>query len=121
VAVKQVIVIRRDLGMGRGKAVAQGSHAACRNIVNIMRSGSGEWRSWLEEWLRSGEEKVVLRVDSEEELLALYSKAREKGLPVSLVTDAGKTQLPPGTRTALAIGPAPEEEIDEITGHLKLY
>ena len=120
-SVKQVIVIRRDLGMGRGKAVAQGSHAACKNVVKIIRSNNMEWRKWLDEWLERGEEKVVLRVDSEKELMEIYKKAVDKGLPASLVIDAGKTQLPPGTKTALAIGPAPEELIDSITGHLKLY
>lgn len=119
--VKQVIVIRRDLRMGRGKAVAQGAHAACKNLVHIMLSGNKEWKAWLEEWLRSGEEKVVLRVDTENELLEVYRKALSRGLPASLIADAGRTQLPPGTKTAVAIGPAPEEMVDEITGHLKLY
>ncbi|MCE4613266.1 MAG: peptidyl-tRNA hydrolase Pth2 [Desulfurococcales archaeon] len=107
--------------MGRGKAVAQGAHAACKNLLGIIMSMNEKWRSWLDEWLRSGEEKVVLKVNSESELLEIYRKAMSRGLPVSLVTDAGRTQLPPGTKTAVAIGPAPEEVVDEITGHLKLY
>ena len=118
---KQVIVIRRDIKMGKGKAAAQAAHASCEAVMRVLSSGDPKWLRWLEEWRGSGQEKVVLRVESEEELIAIYNKALDKGLPCSLVVDAGKTQLKPGTKTAVAIGPAPEELIDEITGHLKLY
>ena len=107
--------------MGRGKAAAQAAHASCEAVFKILESRDPRWLSWLEEWRRSGQEKVVLRVDSEEELVAVYSRAVELGLPASLVADAGRTQLPPGTRTAVAVGPAPEELVDRVTGHLKLY
>ncbi len=118
---KQTIVVRRDLGMGRGKAAAQAAHASCEAVFLVLDSGNRRWREWLAEWRRTGQEKVVLRVDSEEELLEVYNKARALGLPASLVVDAGRTQLPPGTRTAVAVGPAPEELVDRVTGHLKLY
>ncbi|MCE4598889.1 MAG: peptidyl-tRNA hydrolase Pth2 [Desulfurococcales archaeon] len=118
---KQVIVIRRDLGMGRGKAAAQAAHASCEAVFRIIESRDRRWLSWLDEWRRSGQEKVVLRVDSEAELIDVYRKALEAGLPTSLIIDAGRTQLKPGTKTAVAIGPAPEVEVDRITGHLKLY
>jgi len=118
---KQVIVVRRDLGMGRGKAAAQVAHASCEAIFKIMESGDHRWLSWLSAWRRTGQEKVVLRVDSEDELISVYKRALERGLPTSLIVDAGRTQLKPGTKTTVAIGPAPEELIDAITGHLKLY
>lgn len=118
---KQTIVVRRDLGMGRGKAAAQAAHASCEAVFLVLDSGNRRWREWLAEWRRTGQEKVVLRVDSEEELLEVYNKARALGLPASLVVDAGRTQLPPGTKTAVAVGPAPEELVDRVTGHLKLY
>ncbi len=118
---KQTIVVRRDLGMGRGKAAAQVAHASCEAVFKILESGDRRWLEWLKGWRSSGQEKVVLRVDSESELIEIYKKAVELGLPASLVVDAGRTQLPPGTKTAVAVGPAPEELVDRVTGHLKLY
>ena len=119
--VKQTIVIRRDLRMGRGKAAAQAAHASCEAVFQVLDSGNTEWKRWLLEWRRTGQEKVILRVDSEQELLEVHSKARQLGLPTSLIADAGRTQLPPGTLTAAAVGPAPEPLVDRITGKLKLY
>ncbi len=118
--IKQAIVVRRDLNMGRGKAAAQAAHAACEALVRALREG-GRWREWAEEWLSQGQKKVVLRVDSREEIEEIYRQAVEAGLPASIIEDAGLTQLPPGTVTAVAVGPAPEELVDRITGKLKLF
>ena len=110
---KQVIVIRRDLKMGVGKAISQACHASLGSFKKTKPSVRKVWE-------KSGAKKVVTKVYSEEELLMLYEKAKEAKLPCFLVRDAGLTQIPPGTPTALAIGPAEEERIDEITGKLKL-
>ncbi|MEM4928613.1 MAG: peptidyl-tRNA hydrolase Pth2, partial [Acidilobaceae archaeon] len=105
----------------KGKAAAQAAHASVEVVVEILKSGKKEWKEWLEGWLSQGQTKVVLRVSSERELLEVYEKAKAEGLPVSIVRDAGRTQLEPGTLTAVAIGPAPTHLVDEITGHLKLF
>lgn len=118
---KQAIVLRKDIEMSRGKAAAQAAHASVEAVMLIVRSAKKEWREWLEGWLEEGQEKVVLRAGSEAEALELYQKAVSVGLPASVIRDAGRTQLPPGTLTAVAIGPAPEELVDKITGGLKLY
>lgn len=110
---KQVIVVRTDLKMGKGKLAAQVAHAS---IAAFLKAGFFARRKWLVQ----GMKKVVLKAESEKELLELYEKARKKKLPCTLIKDAGLTQLEPGTITALAIGPAEDEKIDEITGHLKL-
>ncbi|MCL4125612.1 UNVERIFIED_CONTAM: hypothetical protein GTU68_002155 [Idotea baltica] len=68
-----------------------------------------------------GQPKVVVKADNEEMLLDLASTARENGLITSLIQDAGRTQVEPGSRTVLGIGPGPICLIDKITGHLKLY
>jgi len=120
-AYKQSIVLRRDLQIGRGKAAAQAAHASCEAVFLILDSGRRLWKEWLEAWRREGQKKVVLRVESLRDLLEVYEEARRQGLPSSLVVDAGHTQLPPGTRTAVAVGPAPEELVDRVTGRLKLY
>ncbi len=118
---KQAIVLRKDIQMGKGKAAAQAAHASCEAVFLILDSHRSEWKSWLEQWRMTGQKKVVLRVENLEELLNIYEKAKLEGLPSSIVSDAGLTQLPPGTRTAVAIGPAPENRVDKITGNLKLY
>ncbi len=118
---KQVIAIRRDLQMGKGKAAAQVAHAACEAVLMIMRGNNRMWKTWLDQWLSQGQKKVVVRVDSLEELESIYEAAVRAGLPTSIIEDAGLTQLPPGTKTAVAIGPAPSELVDSITGRLKLY
>jgi len=118
---KQSIVLRRDLRMGRGKAAAQAAHASCEAVFIVLESGRSEWRYWLDRWRRMGQMKVVLRVNSEVELRETYAQALEMGLPASLVVDAGRTQLPPGTPTAVAVGPGPARLVDKVTGRLKLY
>lgn len=130
---KQAIVIRADLKMNKGKLVAQGSHAALGGVLNTgfkcTMSTSGERGLWipfhdnpeLEHWLTDEFTKVVLRCDSESELLELYNKAKGAMLHTTLITDAGHTVfngIP--TNTCISIGPDNIDEIDAITGHLKL-
>jgi PTH2 family peptidyl-tRNA hydrolase len=114
---KQVIVVRADLKMSRGKACAQVAHACLGAAEVAMR----EHAEWYEAWKRSGEKKVVVRGENQEHLGRLFQEAKRLRLPCFLVKDAGLTQLPPGTTTALAIGPAPSQQVDLITGELKLF
>ena len=114
--IKQVIVIRTDLGMGKGKIAAQASHAS---VLATLEAKNHEV-NWFNAWMRSGMKKIAVKVSSEEELNQYYKLAEKHKLPRALINDAGHTQLPPGTATAVAIGPAPENLIDPITGNLKL-
>ena len=113
---KQVIVIRRDLKMGKGKIAVQACHASIDAFIRAQR----ECPEIVDKWLREGQKKVVVKVDSEEELIEIFRDASLEGLPCSLIRDAGRTQLTPGTYTAVAIGPERDERIDKITGGLKL-
>ena len=113
---KQSIVVRTDIKMGKGKTCAQVAHASLEAALKAMK----EKPEWFEAWRKQGQKKVVLKVSSEKELIEIYEKARSMGLPASLIRDAGLTQVEPGTLTAVAIGPAPEEDVDKITGKLKL-
>lgn len=110
---KQVIVARRDLDMGTGKLAAQVAHAALSAAEKADDASRRSWRS-------DGQQKVVLRADDERTIHELAEQARRAGLPTAVISDAGRTQLDPGTVTALGIGPAPEADIDPITGHLSL-
>ena len=127
---KQVIVIRRDLRMRRGKEIAQGAHASMawlrqRIMPHLTPTGhadqvqfSAAERSWLELSMR----KVTVKVGSETELLDVYDKALAAGLVVHMITDRGLTEfggIP--TRTCLAVGPDYDDLIDPVTGDLELY
>lgn len=111
---KQVIIIRKDLKMRKGKMIAQGAHASLGAICNIKSlEVFSDWRS-------TGGTKICVSVDSLEELLELKREAEASNLPHYLVLDEGRTEFPEPTYTALAIGPAKVEDIDPITKDLKL-
>jgi peptidyl-tRNA hydrolase, PTH2 family len=113
---KQAMVVRTDLGMGKGKIAAQVAHASLSAAEAAQQKKGGWYRAWKEE----GQAKVVLKVGSESDLDDIFRKAKRAGLPASLIEDRGLTQVEPGTATCVGIGPAPESEVDEITGKLKL-
>ncbi len=128
---KQVIVIRKDLGMRKGKMIAQGAHASMKAILDLM--DVSDWGPYVErsmviqkhkplyEWLEGKFAKIVVSVDSEQELFDIKKKAEEAGIPCALITDSGKTEFHgEPTHTSVAIGPDEVEKIDKITGHLKL-
>ena len=112
-AYKQCIVIRADLKLTKGKVAVQAAHAS---ILSYERAPIWDRERWKEQ----GQKKVVLKVYSLEELNKLRDAAEELGLPCAIVEDAGLTEVPPGTVTALGIGPASAKEIDKVTEHLKL-
>ncbi|MHA1649441.1 MAG: peptidyl-tRNA hydrolase Pth2 [Candidatus Helarchaeota archaeon] len=115
---KQVLVIRNDLGMSCGKIAAQVAHAAV-SLYEIAKK-TRTHKKWLKNWIKEGQKKVVVKTRNEQELLALYEKGKKLKLPVILIQDRGLTEVPPGTVTALGIGPAPEEEVDKVTKKLPL-
>src|SRR3990167_1775204 len=131
--IKQVIVIRKDLKMRRGKEIAQGSHASMAFLIKGLDEieygavKTGVWHKVLlslnvMRWFETGTAKICVQVESEEELLKINNDALTVGLVSHIVTDAGRTEfngVP--TTTCCAIGPDEEEKINKITGHLKLY
>ncbi len=110
---KQCLVVRADLKMSCGKTCAQVAHAA---VGSFDHAGAEAKRSWLSE----GQKKVVLKVPDERALFELKFQAETAGISSSLIQDAGMTELPPGTVTALGLGPAKSEELDKITSRLPL-
>ena len=122
---KQVIVLRKDLNMRKGKMVAQGAHASMRAILNLARREGDaliiplDARS--EPWLCGRFKKICVSVNSENELLELHRQALAANLIASLIQDAGLTEfggIP--TYTAVAIGPDAGDKIDQLTGQLAL-
>jgi PTH2 family peptidyl-tRNA hydrolase len=113
---KMVMVIRTDLKMSKGKMIVQACHAAVESSEVAKRENREIWKKW-----RNGSsKKVALRIESLEELLVLYNNTLQLKVSCALIKDAGLTELPPGTTTALGIGPDKSEVIDKITGQLQL-
>jgi PTH2 family peptidyl-tRNA hydrolase len=137
---KQIIIIRKDLNMRKGKIAAQASHASMKVILDLMENNEipyddGEDSSIyypikvlkykdhkaLDEWLNGAFTKIVVYVNSEQELLDLYQKAKDSNLLCALIQDKGNTEfhgVP--TYTAVAVGPAYPDQLEPITGNLPL-
>ncbi|TXT67135.1 MAG: Peptidyl-tRNA hydrolase [Promethearchaeota archaeon] len=114
--IKQVIIIRTDLGMSTGKKCAQACHASISASNIVRRRNVALWKNWL----HSGQKKIILKVKSLEELGVIQENLKRETIESALINDAGLTQLSPGTTTALGIGPIESDKIDKITGELKL-
>lgn len=110
---KQVILVRTDLKLPKGKLAAQVAHAA-------VEAAEKTDRKLYELWKTTGTKKVVLKVADEAELQQYERQAKLAGLRTALIADAGRTVLEPGTITCLGIGPDYESKIDRITGKLKV-
>lgn len=116
--VKMVMVVRNDLGMGKGKIAAQCAHAA----VGCVKNATSKESPFLKNWMKQGQPKIVVKCDKpgEEALQELARKAKKMGVTNVVIHDAGHTQVASGTATVLGLGPATNELLDEISGHLKL-
>ena len=124
---KQVIILRKDLNMRKGKLVAQGAHASMGAILGQMTQDGEKLvmdltDDRLKPWITGRFKKICVYVNSEEELLALHTKAKEAGMICSLIQDAGLTEFGGvKTYTAVAVGPDREDRVDAITGGLPLF
>lgn len=125
-SVKQVIVMRKDLGMRKGKMVAQGGHASLGAILNHYKAGTKEYPIMIPRndpcqlWLKGSFTKICVGVPDEETLHFIAEQAKRMKLPYALIKDAGKTEFKEPTYTCCGIGPWWSDEIDKITGDLKL-
>ncbi|MDO8554831.1 MAG: peptidyl-tRNA hydrolase Pth2 [Candidatus Micrarchaeota archaeon] len=113
---KQAIVIRKDLKMSNGKMCGQCSHAS----VTAYKLVEGKNNTIANSWFIEGQKKIVLKVNSEDELMDYFKQCKQAGIPCELIRDAGHTQLEPGTVTCFGAGPWDEREINKVLGKLKL-
>ncbi len=113
---KQGIVVRADLEMGKGKTATQVAHASLSAYLASREFNEDA----TEKWISEGMKKIVLKVANERELFHYFQKAKDAGLPVAMIRDAGLTQIESGSPTCFAIGPTDAKEIDGIVGRLKL-
>lgn len=127
---RQIIVVRKDLNMDPGKLAAQVAHASLATITNRLTPVSdskfeltlnNKYDNLLKIWIEKRFTKIVLSVKNENELLKIETKAKEKGLPVYLIEDAGFTAFNEKTKTCLSIGPCLPEDVKDITGKLRLF
>jgi len=130
--IKQILIIRKDLNMRKGKIAAQAAHASLAVFFNKMKeekkNESNEVsftlkvdNSFMLSWIEGRFVKICVYVNSKEELIEIYEKAKAAKLPCSLIEDAGFTEFKEPTFTAVAIGPDDPEKIDLLTKHLPLY
>ncbi|MDD1701473.1 MAG: peptidyl-tRNA hydrolase Pth2 [Methanoregula sp.] len=110
---KQCLILRNDVKMSCGKKCAQAAHASIGAFENADKTLRKAWQT-------EGQKKVVLKADSERALFELKVVAERAGISTSLIQDAGMTEIPPGTITALGLGPAKSGDLDKITGALSL-
>ena len=110
---KQCLILRNDVKMSCGKKCAQAAHASIGAFDNADKTLKKAWQM-------EGQKKVVLKADNERTLFEIKVIAERAGISTSLIQDAGMTEIPPGTITALGLGPAKAEDLDKITGNLPL-
>jgi peptidyl-tRNA hydrolase, PTH2 family len=110
---KQVILVRADLKLPKGKLAVQVAHASVEAVQRSDKDTIKHWRS-------EGMKKVVLEITNLQELYKYEREAKDLGMVTAVITDAGHTTVAPGTTTCVAIGPDSEEKIDKVTGQLKI-
>lgn len=113
---KMVFITRKDLKLSPGKLAAQVAHAAVACALETKKTN----KKWFKKWMDDGGKKAVVKVDTKDDFYPLKRKAMELKITTYLVTDAGHTEIAAGTETVLGIGPAPDNIIDQVTGHLSL-
>jgi PTH2 family peptidyl-tRNA hydrolase len=112
-SLKQVILVRDDLKLPKGKLAGQVAHAS---VEAVLKSD----KDMIKKWRQDGSAKIVLKVETKADLFKYNQIAKDSGLITALISDAGRTVISPGTETTVAIGPDEEDKIDSITGSLKL-
>lgn len=114
---KQMLIVRKDLKMRKGKIGAQCAHASLSSYITHYPRNS----DMFDLWLSTGSTKICVSIDSEDELIEIYNLAKANGIPATLIIDAGHTEFKGvPTKTVVALGPDYDENINKLTSNLKL-
>eukprot|EP00823_Brevimastigomonas_motovehiculus_P009047 TRINITY_DN871_c0_g1_i1.p1 TRINITY_DN871_c0_g1~~TRINITY_DN871_c0_g1_i1.p1 ORF type:complete len:220 (+),score=80.37 TRINITY_DN871_c0_g1_i1:97-756(+) len=113
---KLVLCVRTDLQMTKGKIAVQCCHSCLGVCEELLMTN----RKLYEQWQEEGQPKIAVKIDGLEEMMEIKKKANSLGLLNYIVMDAGRTQVAPGSKTVIAVGPGPSALVDQVTGHLKL-
>ncbi len=113
---KQAIVVRTDLNMSTGKLAAQACHASLGSSEEVRKRSRSAWNRWQAE----GGRKIVLAVASKDELMDVWERAGRQKIPRYMVSDKGLTEIPPGSKTAIGLGPVASSKLDKVTGNIPL-
>lgn len=113
---KMILVVRGELRLTAGKTATQVAHAAVMLVLSAQKRAPEALASWL----RAGQKKIVLIVPTLTDLEGIASQARARGIPLAWVEDAGLTEVAPGTRTCIGLGPGSAAQLDPVTGSLTL-
>ena len=111
---KMAIVTREDLTLSAGKLAAQVAHAAVICVIDVKKQNP----RWFNAWQSEGGKKVIVKTECEDDFYPLEKKAKQLKIVSHIITDAGHTEIPAGTKTVLGIGPAPSNIVDQVTGDL---
>jgi len=113
---KMVIVTRKDLNLSKGKLAAQVAHAAVTCALETKKQN----KKWFTKWMREGSKKAVVKTENADDFIELKRKADDLNLATVIISDAGHTEIPTGTKTVLGVGPGPHNLVDQVTGNLSL-
>lgn len=113
---KMVFVVNHELKMGKGKIAAQVAHAAVKATLSCGERDP----ALLDAWFKTGQKKICVKGESAQHLESLSLEGNNRGIMANKIHDAGHTQIPAGSFTVLALGPCSDEEVESITGDLKL-
>jgi len=113
---KMVIVTRKDLNLSKGKLAAQVAHAAVTCALETKKQN----KKWFSKWMREGAKKAVVKTETVDDFIDLKRKADDLNLATVIISDAGHTEIPTGTKTVLGVGPGPHNLVDQVIGNLSL-
>ena len=95
--IKQVIILRKDLNMRLGKAVAQGAHASMKVYFDRMHLfgffSICFFTKVMVAWFKGSFAKIVVSCNSEEELIELQNRATSAGIVNAIILDEGRTEF----------------------------
>lgn len=147
---RQVIIVRKDLNMGKGKVCAQVAHASMSFLTWMFRDNCNQWisndgstyysseltfdKDLYEQWINGAYTKTVCEAKNKNHLLKAITIAESLGLKEGIdffcIRDNCLTELEPEeidengvgrTLTCIGFKPLPDEVAHQISKKYQLY